>query len=101
MRADDTLRKKCEQCEEVGLEAWGKMMTYLAADAKEKRDTAKKGGLTGLIWKIRGTEGLDKEAEDLEGEEDGVTLRLNKLRSRMLKEEYADMDRKYSRTFVF
>jgi hypothetical protein len=101
MRADDTLRKKCEQCEEVGLEAWGKMMTYLAADAKEKRDATKKGGLTGLIWKIRGTEGLDKEAEDLQGEEDGVTLRLNKLRSRMLREEYADMDRKYSRTFVF
>jgi hypothetical protein len=101
MRADDTLRKKCEQCEEVGLEAWGKMMTYLAADAKEKRDATKKGGLTGLIWKIRGTEGLDKDAEDLQGEEDGVTLRLNKLRSRMLREEYADMDRKYSRTFVF
>jgi hypothetical protein len=101
MRADDTIRKKCEQCEEVGLEAWGKIMTYLAAEAKEKRDVAKSGGLAGLVWKIRGTERLEKDVEDLEGEEDGVTLRLNKLRSRMLKEEYADMDRKYARTFVF
>jgi hypothetical protein len=101
MRVDDALRKKCEQCEEVGLESWGKIMTYLAAEAKEKRDTAKSGGLQGLLWKIKGTESLDKEAEDLEGEEEGVTLRLNKLRSRMLREEYADMDRKYARTFVF
>ncbi|KAH7078922.1 hypothetical protein BKA63DRAFT_507397 [Paraphoma chrysanthemicola] len=101
MRVDDTLRKKCEQCEEVGLESWGKIMTYLAAEAKEKQITAKSGGLTGLIWKLRGTEQVDKEAEDLEGEEDGVTLRLNKLRSRILQAEYADMDRKYARTFVF
>lgn len=101
MRADDTLRHKCEQCEEVGLESWGKIMTYLAAEAKEKRDNAKSGGLTGLLWKLRGTEGLDKDAEDLGGEEEGVTLRLNKLRKRMLQEEYADMDRKYARTFVF
>lgn len=101
IRADTTLRKKCETCEEVGLESWGKMMTFLAAEAREKRDAAKSGGLTGLMWKVRGTQGLDQEVEDLEGEEEGVTLRLNKLRSRMLKEEYADMDRKYARTFVF
>jgi hypothetical protein len=101
MRIDDTLRKKCEQCEEVGLESWGKIMTYLAAEATEKRDTAHNGGLKGLLWKLRGTEGIDKDVEDLEGEEEGVTLRLNKLRSRMLKEEYAEMDRKYARTFVF
>ncbi|KAF2819936.1 hypothetical protein CC86DRAFT_374657 [Ophiobolus disseminans] len=101
MRADEALRKKCEQCEEVGLESWGKIMTYLAAEAKQKRDEAKSGGLTSLLWKVRGTEGLDKEVEDFEGEEEGVTLRLNKLRSRMLREEYADMDRKYARTFVF
>jgi hypothetical protein len=101
MRVDETLRKKCEQCEEVGLESWGKIMTYLAADAKEKRDSAKSGGLTGLLWKVRGTERLENEVEDLEGEEEGVTLRLNKLRSKMLKDEYADIDRKYSRTFVF
>jgi hypothetical protein len=99
--AEDGLRKKCEQCEEVGLEAWGKIMTYLAAEAKEKRDTAKSGGLQGLVWKIRGTDGLDKDVEDLEGEEDGVTLRLNKLRGKMLREEYAEIDRKYARTFVF
>ncbi|KAH8693317.1 hypothetical protein GQ44DRAFT_719690 [Phaeosphaeriaceae sp. PMI808] len=98
---DDTLRKKCEQCEEVGLESWGKIMTYLAAEAKEKRDSARGGGLQSLVWKIRGTQGLDADVEDLEGEEEGVTLRLNKLRSRRLKEEYADMDRKYARTFVF
>jgi hypothetical protein len=101
MRADDTLRHKCEKCEEVGLESWGKIMTYLAAEAKEKRDNAKSGGLTSLLWKLRGTAGLEKDAEDLEGEEEGVTLRLNKLRTRMLQEEYADMDRKFARTFVF
>jgi hypothetical protein len=101
MRVKDDLRKKCEKCEEVGLESWGKIMTYLAAEAKEKRDTANSGGLSNLLWKIKGTESLDKESEDLDGEEEGVVLRLNKLRSRMLQEEYADMDRKYSRTFVF
>ncbi|KAL5119550.1 hypothetical protein ACEQ8H_002615 [Pleosporales sp. CAS-2024a] len=101
IRVNGDLRKKCEQCEEVGLESWGKIMTYLAAEAKEKRDTAKSGGLQSLWWKIKGMDSLEKAAEDLEGEEEGVTLRLNKLRSRMLKEEYADMDRKYARTFVF
>jgi hypothetical protein len=101
IRVDDALRKKCEQCEEVGLESWGKIMTYLAAEAKEKRDVAKGGGLQSLIWKIRGTEGLEKDVEEKEDEEEGVTMRLNKLRSRMMKEEYADMDRKYARTFVF
>lgn len=101
MRADSNLRKKCEKCEEVGLESWGKIMTYLAAEANEKRNVAHNGGLQGLIWKVRGTQGLDKDVEDLEGEEEGVVLRLNKLRSHMLKEEYAEMDRKYARTFVF
>jgi hypothetical protein len=101
IRANDDLRKKCEQCEEVGLEAWGKIMTYLAAEARDKRDQATSGGLTGLMWKVRGTKGVEQQVEDLEGEEDGVTMRLNKLRSRMLKEEYAEMDRKYARTFVF
>lgn len=101
IQADDALRKKCEQCEEVGLESWGKIMTYLAAEARQKRDDGNKGGLTRLLWKVRGTEGLEKEVEEKEGEEEGVTLRLNKLRSRMLKEEYADMDRKFARTFVF
>lgn len=101
MRTDDALRKKCEQCEEVGLESWGKIMTYLAAEAREKRDAANNGGLQSLLWKIKGTESLDKAVEDSEGEEEGVTLRLNKLRGRMLREEYAEMDRKYARTFVF
>jgi hypothetical protein len=101
IRTNDDIRKKCEQCEEVGLESWGKIMTYLAAEAREKRDAANSGGLTGLVWKVKGTKGLDEDVENLEGEEEGVTLRLNKLRSRMLKEEYADMDRKYARTFVF
>jgi hypothetical protein len=101
IRTDDNLRKKCEKCEEVGLEAWGKIMTYLAAEAREKRDQAKSGGLKGLVWKVKGTKGLDEDVENLEGEEEGVILRLNKLRSKMLKEEYDDMDRKYARTFVF
>jgi hypothetical protein len=101
IRANDDFRKKCEKCEEVGLESWGKIMTYLAAEAREKRDHAKSGGLQGLVWKIKGTKNLDEKVEDLEGEEEGVILRLNKLRSRMLKEEYAEMDRKYARTFVF
>jgi hypothetical protein len=101
IRANDDLRKKCEKCEEVGLESWGKIMTYLAAEAREKRDHAKSGGLQGLVWKVKGTKDLDEKVEDLEGEEEGVILRLNKLRSKMLKEEYAEMDRKYARTFVF
>lgn len=101
MRADREQRKKCEKCEEVGLESWGKIMTYLAAEANEKRNVAHTGGLQGLMWKLRGTQGLDKDVDDLEGEEEGVILRLNKVRSHMLKEEYAEMDRKYARTFVF
>ncbi|EOA81377.1 hypothetical protein ACJQWK_10810 [Exserohilum turcicum] len=101
IRANKDLRKKCEQCEEVGLESWGKIMTYLAAEAREKRDQAKSGGLSRLLWNVKGTKGLDDEVENLEGEEEGVILRLNKLRSKMLKEEYAEMDRKYARTFVF
>lgn len=79
----------------------GKIMTYLAAEAREKRDQAKNGWLTSLLWKLKGTKALDDEVENLEGEEEGVTLRLNKLRSKMLKEEYEEMDRKYARTFVF
>jgi hypothetical protein len=94
-------RKKCEVCEEVGLESWGKIMTYLAAQAREKRDAAHSGGIMNLTWKLRGTKQLDEEVDNLEDEEEGVTMRLNKLRSKMLREEYEDMDRKYSRTFVF
>jgi hypothetical protein len=101
IQENDALRKKCEQCEEVGLESWGKIMTYLAAEAKEKRDSVKSSWVQRLLWTMRGTEGLDKDVEEKEDEEDGVTMRLNKLRSRMLKEEYAEMDRKYARTFVF
>lgn len=99
--AKDEIRKKCEQCEEVGLESWGKIMTYLAAEARDKRDAAKAGGLSGLIWKLRGTQRLEEDAENLEDEEEGVTMRLNKLRGKMLKEEYAELDRKFARTFVF
>lgn len=98
---DDELRKKCEKCEEVGLESWGKIMTYLAAEARNKRDSATGGGLSGLIWKIRGTQKLEEDVENLEGEEEGVVMRLNKLRSKMLRDEYAELDRKYARTFVF
>ncbi|KAF2642901.1 hypothetical protein P280DRAFT_467034 [Massarina eburnea CBS 473.64] len=101
IQSNDPLRKKCEQCEEVGLEAWGKMMTYLAAEAREERDKAKSGGVSGLVWKVRGTQGLEKKVEELEDEEEGVTMRLNKLRRKMMTEEYEDMDRKFARTFVF
>lgn len=101
VRAQDEVRKKCEVCEEVGLEAWGKMMTYLAAEAREKRDAAKGGGFSSLMWKISGTKRLEEEVENLEDEEDGVAMRLHKLRSKMLQEEYAEMDQKYGRTFVF
>lgn len=76
-------------------------MTYLSAEAKEKRDHAKSGGITGLLWKLRGTKGLDQAVEELEGEEEGVTLRLAKLRNQMLKEYWAEQDIKYARTFVF
>lgn len=99
--ANDELRKKCEKCEEVGLESWGKIMTYLAAEARDKRDSATGGGLTGLIWKIRGTQKLEEDVDNFEGEEEGVVMRLNKLRSKMLRDEYAELDRKYARTFVF
>ncbi|XPS94471.1 hypothetical protein M3J09_003783 [Ascochyta lentis] len=98
---NDELRKKCEKCEEIGLESWGKIMTYLAAEARDKRDAATRGGLTGLIWKIRGTQKLEEDVENFEGEEEGVVMRLNKLRSKMLRDEYAELDRKYARTFVF
>ncbi|KAF1365904.1 hypothetical protein EJ07DRAFT_94053 [Lizonia empirigonia] len=98
---DDELRKKCEKCEEVGLESWGKIMTYLAAEARNKRDSATGGGMTGLIWKMRGTQKLEEDVENFEGEEEGVVMRLNKLRSKMLRDEYAELDRKYARTFVF
>jgi hypothetical protein len=99
--ADDELRKKCEKCEEVGLESWGKIMTYLAAEARDKRDAATSGGLTGLLWKLWGTKKLEEDVENFEGEEEGVVMRLNKLRSKMLRDEYAEMDRKYARIFVF
>jgi hypothetical protein len=100
--SSDDLRKKCEQCEEVGLEAWGKIMTFLAAEAREKKKAATTGwGLNRLMWKLWGTQKLEVDAENLEGEEEGVTMRLNKLRAKMLKDEYEDMDRKYARTFVF
>ncbi|OAL56915.1 hypothetical protein IQ07DRAFT_582202 [Pyrenochaeta sp. DS3sAY3a] len=99
--AHDALRKKCEGCEEIGLEAWGKIMTYLAAEAREKADAAHGGGVSGLLWRVWGTKGVDDAVEDLEGEAEGVMLRLNKLRAKMLKEEYAEMDRKYARMFVF
>jgi hypothetical protein len=101
VHTDPARKKKCESCEEVGLESWGKMMTYLAAEAREKRDSAKSGGITNLRSKLWGTIELDKKVEDLEDEEEGVILRLNKLRGRMLREEYDEMDKKYSRTFVF
>ncbi|KAF2275994.1 uncharacterized protein EI97DRAFT_433925 [Westerdykella ornata] len=101
IQKDPARKKKCETCEEVGLESWGKIMTYLAAEARRERDAAKSGGITNLLWKLKGTAGLDKKVEDLEDEEEGVTLRLNKLRSRMLREEYEEMDKKYSRKFVF
>ncbi|KZM19748.1 uncharacterized protein EKO05_0004097 [Ascochyta rabiei] len=99
--SNDELRKKCEKCEEIGLESWGKIMTYLAAEARDKRDAATSGGLTGLIWKMRGTQKLEEDVENFEGEEEGVVMRLNKLRSKMLRDEYAELDRKYARTFVF
>lgn len=101
IKARDEVRKKCEKCEEVGLEAWGKIMTYLAAEAREKRDAAMAGGIGNLLWKISGTKSLEEEVVNLEDEEEGVTMRLNKLRGKMLKEEYAEIDRKYSRMFVF
>jgi len=98
----DTLRKKCEQCEEVGLEAWGKIMTFLAAEAREKKEAATHGwNINRLMWKLWGTQKLETDVENLEDEEEGVTMRLNKLRGKMLREEYEDMDRKYARTFVF
>jgi hypothetical protein len=105
IRTNDEIRKKCEQCEEVGLESWGKIMTYLAAEAREEQDKANNAGLLGVLKRAvgvgKGVKGLEEDVENLEGEEEGVTLRLNKLRGRMLKEEYEDMDRKYARTFVF
>jgi hypothetical protein len=101
VRGDVARQKKCELCEEVGLESWGKIMTYLAAESREKRDSVKSGGLKNLSWKMWGTEELDKQVEELEGEEEGVTMRLNKLRGKMLREEYDDQDKKYARKFVF
>jgi hypothetical protein len=101
VRDEEELLKKCEKCEESGLESWGKIMTFLAADAREKRDAANAGGVQSLMWKVWGTKQLEETVEALEGEEEGVMMRLNKLRSKMMQDEYADMDRKYSRTFAF
>ncbi|KAF2022130.1 hypothetical protein BU24DRAFT_417789 [Aaosphaeria arxii CBS 175.79] len=101
VQRDPARKKKCEQCEEIGLESWGKIMTYLAAEARDKRDKVKSGGITNLTWKLWGTQQLDKDVQDLEDEEEGVTMRLNKVRGRMMREEYAEMDRKYSRAFAF
>ncbi|KAJ4358173.1 uncharacterized protein N0V89_002752 [Didymosphaeria variabile] len=103
IQSNPTLRKKCEQCEEVGLEAWGKIMTYLAADAREKRDSVESSIMKKLWWKLwpGATQKLREDVEAKEGEEEGVVMRLNKLRGKMLKEEYEEMDRKYARTFVF
>jgi hypothetical protein len=98
---DPTQYKKCEQCEEVGLESWGKIMTYQAAEAREQRDRAKTSGLASLKAKLWGTTDLEKRVEDLEDEEEGVVMRLNKVRGKMLREEYEEMDKKYARTFVF
>lgn len=106
IKKDTKSRKKCETCEEVGLESWGKMMTYLAAEAREQLDAVEKGSGWGIkgLWKWAtgpGKETLEKRVEELEDEEEGVTMRLNKLRGRMLREEYAEMDRKYGRIFAF
>ncbi|KAF1975453.1 hypothetical protein BU23DRAFT_552414 [Bimuria novae-zelandiae CBS 107.79] len=103
MEAEPELRKKCETCEEVGLEAWGKIMTYLAAEAREKRDAVQSSAVKKLWWGVwpGAMDALEKDVEDKEGEEGGVVMRLNKLRSKMLKEELREMDKKYARTFVF
>ncbi|KAF2205871.1 hypothetical protein GQ43DRAFT_436609 [Delitschia confertaspora ATCC 74209] len=101
IQADSERKVKCQQCEEVGLESWGKIMTFLTAEAKEKQTKAKSGGITGLIWKLRVTQQIDERVEELEQEEEGVTLRLAKLRDTMLKEYYAEQDMKYAKTFVF
>lgn len=103
IEGNPTLRKKCEQCEEVGLEAWGKIMTYLAAEAREKRESVEASVMKKLWWKLwpGAIPRLCEEVEDKEGEEEGVVMRLNKLRGKMLREEYEEMDRKYARTFVF
>lgn len=101
--ADAAQRKKCETCEEVGLESWGKIMTYLTAQAQEDLDGVRRGwGPRALWWKaVRGTEELENRVEDLQEEEEGVTMRLGKLRNRMLIEERAETDKKFARRFVF
>ncbi|KAK3217274.1 hypothetical protein GRF29_1g2553879 [Pseudopithomyces chartarum] len=103
IQSDSPLRKKCESCEEVGLEAWGKIMTYLVADARQRKANVEESRLRRLWWTLwpGAIQALDKDVEDKEGEEEGVVMRLNKLRAKMLKEEYEEMDRKYARTFVF
>ncbi|KAF2110087.1 hypothetical protein BDV96DRAFT_584338 [Lophiotrema nucula] len=101
IRTNRERKKKCETCEEVGLENWGKIMTYLAAEAREEREVAKGWSFKGLIWKLWGTGELEKKIEDLEGEEEGVVMRLGKLRSRMLREEWDELDKRYNRIFAF
>ena len=103
IQSNPLLRKKCESCEEVGLEAWGKIMTYLAAEARQKKNNVEESRVRRLWWSLwpGAIQGLEKDVEDKEGEEEGVVMRLNKLRGKMLREEYEEMDRKYARTFVF
>ncbi|PVH94550.1 hypothetical protein DM02DRAFT_618530 [Periconia macrospinosa] len=103
IQAEVPRRRRCETCEEVGLEAWGKIMTYLAAQAKEDLEGVKRGwGPRALAYKLLwGTDALEARIEDLEEEEDGVAMRLHKLRVKVHREETAEHRRKYARTFVF
>ncbi|CAI6335600.1 unnamed protein product [Periconia digitata] len=103
VEADSSIRKHCETCEEIGLEAWGKILTYLVASARDDIAAVKRGwGPSALAYKYYwGLDQLEQKAEDLAEEEIGVTMRLHKLRMKVYGELLREQDRKHARTFVF
>ena len=88
------VKKKCLECEEVGLENWAKMVKRLVKEAEERKmvDSGWKGWI-GLGPK-------EEETKNLEEEERDVTSRLEKLRDSILRERFEEADRLAGRVFV-
>jgi len=94
---DPKRKEKCQQCEEVGLESWGKIMTYLIAEAEQQRENAKSSWLTTQS----GVKKAEEAVKELEVQEGDVAQRLSRLRQKMLQEFWADEDMKFARKFAF
>lgn len=88
------VKKKCLECEEVGLENWAKMVKHLVKESEERKTV-------GSGWKgwIR-LDPKEEETKNLEEEERDVSSRLEKLRDRILRERFEEADRLVGRVFV-